>query len=52
MNGEPLDLKRQGRYIGSLQKDGQLCDFYELVIDGQTQYIYVPAEEPQNKSEG
>ena len=41
MQSEPFDLRSRARYIGSLVKDEQLCDFYEIVIDGHIQYIYI-----------
>lgn len=43
----PLDFASQGRYIGSLEKDNQLCDFYEVVVDGNIRYIYVPVGSDQ-----
>ena len=42
MGRDPLEFKHQARYIGSLKKDVQLCDFYELVSDGLVQYVYIP----------
>ncbi|HHY15144.1 MAG TPA: hypothetical protein GX521_03610 [Firmicutes bacterium] len=40
----PLEFAGKARYIGSLPRDGQLCDFYEVEIDGSTRYIYVSAD--------
>ena len=34
---EPLEFKHQARYIGSLKKDEQHCDFYELVNEDKDQ---------------
>ncbi|NMB01663.1 MAG: hypothetical protein GX971_09155 [Firmicutes bacterium] len=47
MKNVPLDFASQGRYIGSLEKDNQLCDFYEVVVDGNIRYIYVPVGSDQ-----
>ncbi|HHT42690.1 MAG TPA: hypothetical protein GX014_04750 [Firmicutes bacterium] len=52
MKKEPFDFKQQARYIGSLEKDNQLCDFYELIIDGKISYVYVPADAKQSLNEG
>ncbi|HOB39812.1 MAG: hypothetical protein WBI99_09110 [Limnochordia bacterium] len=51
MGREPLEFKHQARYIGSLKKDEQLCDFYELVIDGKVQYVYIPVGAEQEGSD-
>ncbi|HPT83709.1 MAG TPA: hypothetical protein PLM25_07455 [Limnochordia bacterium] len=51
MSSEPRDFKKQARYIGSLKKDEQLCDFYEVVIDGQIHYVYIPVDAQQNGNE-
>ncbi|NLM42289.1 MAG: hypothetical protein GX199_08295 [Firmicutes bacterium] len=51
MSREPLDFTKQARYIGSLKKDEQLCDYYELVIDGRIHYVYIPVGSEQNGSE-
>ena len=51
MDSKPHDFKDQARYIGSLKKDEQLCDFYEVGIDGKIQYVYIPVGLEQNGSE-
>ena len=52
MKKEPFYFNQQERYIGSLQKDNQFCDFYELIIDGKISYVYVPADAKQSRNEG
>lgn len=44
----PLEFAGKARYIGSLPREGQLCDFYEVEIDGTTRYIYVSAEKQKS----
>ena len=51
MQSEPFDLRSRARYIGSLVKGEQLCDFYEIVIDGHIQYIYIPVGSEQKANE-
>lgn len=51
MKSAPLDFASQARYIGSLQKDEQLCDFYEVVIDGNIRYVYIPVGSEQKTEE-
>lgn len=43
-----LDLSNQARYIGSLPKDDQLCDFYEVEVDGNISYVYVEVGSNEN----
>lgn len=40
----PLEFADQARYIGSLPKDDQMCDFYEVVVDGNVRYVYIKAD--------
>ncbi len=47
----PLEFAGKARYIGSLPRDGQVCDFYEVEIDGTTHYVYVSAD-AQKRPEG
>ncbi|HHT91056.1 MAG: hypothetical protein QM451_00960 [Bacillota bacterium] len=50
MAKDPLQLPDKARYIGSLPKDDQICDFYEVVVDGNIQYVYIatgPEENPE-----
>ena len=37
-----VDFAGLARYIGSMSKDDQMCDFYEVEIDGNISYVYVP----------
>mgnify|MGYP000929605886 CR=1 FL=1 len=46
--GKPLDFADQAHYLGSFPRGEQMCDFYEIIVDGQTSYIYIQSE--QNKS--
>jgi hypothetical protein len=43
------ELGGQARYIGSLPKDDQMCDFYEVEVDGSIRYVYVPVK-PEEKN--
>lgn len=40
----PLEFAEQAQYIGSLSKDDQMCDFYEIVVDGQVRYVYIKVD--------
>lgn len=42
MMKNPLELPGSARYIGSLSKDDQMCDFYEVEVEGNISYIYIP----------
>ncbi|NLL49308.1 MAG: hypothetical protein GX249_12075 [Firmicutes bacterium] len=42
MAKNPVDLPGMARYIGSIPKNDQMCDFYEVEIDGNISYVYVP----------
>lgn len=48
MRNSQIDSANQARYIGSLEKDSQMCDFYEIVVDGKTQYVYIPVDSKQS----
>ncbi|NMA62045.1 MAG: hypothetical protein GX956_09190 [Firmicutes bacterium] len=37
----PLEFTDSAHYLGSLPKEGQICDFYEIVVDGEIRYIYI-----------
>lgn len=41
MRNPPLELGEQARYIGSLLKNDEMCDFYEVIEEGNTRYVYV-----------
>lgn len=41
---DPLEFAEQAHYIGSLPKDDEMCDFYEIVVDGQRRYVYIKAD--------
>ncbi len=45
---DPLELAGQARYIGSLPKGEQMCDFYEVEVDGNIHYIYVAVGSAQS----
>lgn len=50
MKSPPPDFnKSQARYIGSLERNNELCHFYELLVEGSIQYIYVPAKAEEGK---
>jgi len=40
----PQELGNQARYIGSLPKDDQMYDFYEVDVDGTIRYVYIPVD--------
>lgn len=44
----PLEFADQARYIGSLPKNDQMCDFYEIVVDGMTRYVYIAIGSEEN----
>lgn len=35
----------EAHYLGTFPKDGELYDYYEVVLDGKTTFVYVRAEE-------
>ncbi len=37
----PLEFADRAHYLGSLPKGDHMCDFYEIVVDGQVSYIYI-----------
>lgn len=41
MRNPPLELGEQARYIGSLLRNDEMCDFYEIVVEGSTRYVFV-----------
>lgn len=51
MMKNPLELSGPARYIGSLAKNDQMCDFYEVEVDGNISYIYIPVG-PDRITEG
>lgn len=40
----PFEFADSAHYLGSLPRDGQVCDFYEITVDGCVSYIYVPID--------
>lgn len=48
MTNSQLASANQARYIGSLKKDNQMCDFYEIMVDGMIRYVYVPVGSEHN----
>lgn len=36
-----LEFTDRAHYIGSLPKGDDMCDFYEIEVDGQVSYIYI-----------
>lgn len=40
----PLEFADSAHYLGSLPKEGRICDFYEIVVDGCVSYIYIPVD--------
>lgn len=44
----PLEFADQARYIGSLPKNNQMCDFYEIVVDGSIRYVYIAIDADQS----
>jgi hypothetical protein len=48
MMEDPRKFAGQARYIGSLPKNDQMCDFYEVEVDGNISYVYVPIGPDQN----
>lgn len=39
-----VDIAGLARYIGSMPKNDQMCDFYEVEIDGNISYVYIPVD--------
>jgi len=48
MAKDPLEFSGKARYIGSMPKDDQMCDFYEVVVDGNIQYVYIAVDPEKN----
>lgn len=40
----PLEFADSAHYLGSLTKEGKICDFYEIVVAGRISYIYIPLD--------
>ncbi len=49
----PVEFENEARYIGSLSKDDQMRDFYEVLVDGNFRYVYITTDpEEETKLEG
>ncbi|NLM39627.1 MAG: hypothetical protein GX205_06180 [Firmicutes bacterium] len=40
-----LPFEGTAHYLGSYPKNGELYDYYEVICDGETTFVYVKAEE-------
>lgn|GEM_PF-2575723 len=40
----------EAHYLGTFPRDGELYDYYEVVCDGKTTFVYVKAEEENEPS--
>jgi hypothetical protein len=48
MVNDQLKFAGAARYIGSLPKDDQMCDYYEVEVDGNISYVYIPIGPDRN----
>jgi hypothetical protein len=44
MAKNPVEFAGLARFIGSMAKDDEMCDFYEIETDGNISYVYIPID--------
>ena len=38
-------------YLGTFPKDGELYDYYEVILEGKTTFVYLKAEQGEGKND-
>ncbi|MGI6148516.1 MAG: hypothetical protein GX195_01540 [Firmicutes bacterium] len=41
----------EAHYLGTFPKDGELYDYYEVILEGKTTFVYLKAEQGEGKND-